>query len=538
MNGGMKDFVDLYEALDATTSTLAKQRAMVEYFRTADAQDAAWAVFFLTGQRLKRLVKTTELRAWTAEYAGLPNWLVEDSYEHVGDLAETMALLTPEPLRSDTVLPTLSMMVEQTIRPLSGMEDDARKAIVLQCWGSLPGTARFVFNKLITGALRVGVSKRLVTRALAEVAGVDSGIIAHRMMGDWQPTAENFSRLIAESGDDDVEASTPYPFFLASPLEEGPDSLGNAQEWRAEWKWDGIRAQLIRRNGELFIWSRGEDLLDGRFPEIEQAAQSLPDGLVLDGEILAWRHAQGDSRPLPFSTLQRRIGRRKPGAKTLAEAPVAFLAFDLLEAEGEDWRSRPLVERLQRMERMLVGSGSALIQPPAIEFRHWQALAALRETSRERGVEGLMLKRLDSIYQHGRKRGDWWKWKVEPYTFDGVLLYAQPGHGRRSGLFTDYTFAVHSDDGLVPVAKAYSGLNQAEIDELDRWIRAHTRERFGPVRSVDPVHVFELAFERIARSGRHKSGIALRFPRIHRWRRDLTMEQADRLRDLERLLAN
>ncbi len=530
----MKSFIALYEALDATTSTNAKKAAMVKYFAQARPEDAAWAVYFLTGQRLKRLVNTRELREWTSEYSGLPDWLVEESYEHVGDLAETMALLTPEPGPSELQLPALSVMVEQVLRPMADLDDEQRQAIVVRQWQSLPGNARFVFNKLITGALRVGVSKRLVTRALSELAGLDSGMIAHRMMGNWQPTAEQFQKLISKEHDQDLEDSTPYPFFLASPLEIEPNALGLARDWSAEWKWDGIRAQLIRRNGRLYIWSRGEDLLEGRFPEIEQAARDLPDGIVLDGEIMAWR----DGQPLPFARLQTRIGRKKPGAKTLQQAPVAFLAFDLLEYDGQDIRQRPLADRYSLMKTVLPTQCGQLLLPGRIEFSQWDALARLRESSRERGVEGLMLKRLNSTYQHGRKRGDWWKWKVDPFTFDGVLIYAQPGHGRRSGLFTDYTFAVHSDQGLVPVAKAYSGLTQAEIDELDRWIRAHTRERFGPVRSVDAVHVFELAFEGIARSKRHKSGVALRFPRIHRWRRDLKVDQADQLKDLEQLIAD
>lgn len=532
----MKRFVELFEALDRTTKTNAKVSALVAYFRDAEPRDAAWAVYFLTGQRLKRLVGTRELREWTGEFSGLPAWLVEDSYEHVGDLAETMALLIPEPDMPSDDLPALHRMVEEHIRPLAGMTDEARRAEVSAQWRRLPGTARFLYNKLITGALRVGVSKRLVTRALAELAGVDPGLTAHRLMGDWQPTPDNFRRLLAEEGEGGRDHATPYPFFLASPLEAEPAALGVAADWHAEWKWDGIRAQLIRRAGETILWSRGEERLDGRFPEIEQAAADLPDGIVIDGEVMAWQSGADEDGPLPFSVLQTRIGRKKPGAKTLSQAPAALLAFDLLEFEGRDLRAHRLKHRLELMAQVAAATGDAIRVSERVDFDSWDELPELRASSRERGVEGLMLKRTDSSYQVGRKRGDWWKWKVDPYTFDGVLLYAQPGHGRRSGLFTDYTFAVHSGNDLVPVAKAYSGLKQDEIDELDRWIRRHTRERFGPVRSVEPVHVFELAFEGIARSSRHKSGIALRFPRIHRWRRDLGVDDADRLEDLERLL--
>jgi len=528
----VRPFARLFERLDATTRTNAKLEALCDYFRTAPPEDAAWAVYFLTGRRLKRLVGTRELRAWTAEFTGLPTWLVEESYAHVGDLAETMALLTRDPEQTP-VVPPLHRLVEHVIRPLASIDDRARRRAVFAQWRALPGTARFLFNKLITGALRVGVSRRLVTRALAEVAGVPPGTMAHRLMGDWSPTAAAYRALLLPEGEGGPDHATPYPFYLASPLEDDPATLGDPSDWRAEWKWDGVRAQLIRRRGEIILWSRGEERLDGRFPEIEQAAQDLPDGTVIDGEIMAW---QGE-RPLPFSVLQTRIGRKKPGAKSLARAPVVLLAFDLLESGGVDLRERPLQDRLSALHALLDGDGETLRNSPAVEFQQWSALPELRASSRQRGVEGLMLKHTRSPYRVGRTRGDWWKWKVEPYTFDGVLLYAQPGHGRRSGLFTDYTFAVHRGGDLVPVAKAYSGLSQAEINELDRWIRTHTRERFGPVRSVEPVQVFELAFEGIARSGRHKSGIALRFPRIHRWRRDLTVADADRIEDLERLLA-
>lgn len=535
----MNRFVDLFERLDRTSRTGLKLEALRDYFRTAPAEDAAWAVYFLTGRRLKRLVGTRQLRQWTAELAGLPLWLIERSYEHVGDLAETMALLLPGADADPEPSVPLHRLVEDVIRPLAGMDECQRRDVVTVQWRQFDGTARFLFNKLITGSLRVGVSKRLVTRALAEVAGVDPGTVAHRLMGDWQPSADAYRDLLLAEGEGRHDHATPYPFFLASPLDGGPQSLGAISAWRAEWKWDGIRAQLIRRGGHTALWSRGEERLDGRFPEIEQAAERLPDGTVIDGEILAWRD-DGDpsaaGSPLPFSLLQTRIGRRKPGPRSLARAPVVLLAFDLLELNGNDLRSRPLAERIASLELLLRDAGVGVKVAPSLQAAAWEALEGLRASSRARGVEGLMLKRLDSPYRVGRTRGDWWKWKIEPYTFDAVLLYAQPGHGRRSGLFTDYTFGVHAGDALVTVAKAYSGLSQAEIDTLDRWIRNNTLERFGPVRSVPPLQVFELAFEGIARSPRHKSGIALRFPRIHRWRQDLKPDDADRLEDLERLI--
>ena len=526
----MKHFAALFDRLDQTTSTTAKLAALADYFRQAPPEDAAWAVSFLTGRRLKRLINTRELREWIAEASGLSLWLIEESYEHVGDLAETMHLLLQPPAESSDSL-GLAELVETRITPLRDQPPEIKQQAITELWQKLGGSERFLLNKLLTGGFRVGVSKRLVTRALAEVAGVDSALMAHRLMGRWTPNAKFYQALLESDSDQDFEQSTPYPFFLASPLDGEPDQLGQATDWQAEWKWDGIRAQLIRRGGQSWIWSRGEELMTGRFPEIEQAAEALPDGCVLDGEIMAWR----DDEPLPFAILQKRIGRKKPGPNTLTNAPVAFLAYDCLEWQGQDIREQDLSKRMDALEQALANA-PGLLRSESVTFANWSELPELQASSRERGVEGLMLKRQASPYQVGRKRGDWWKWKVEPYTFDAVLIYAQPGHGRRSNLFTDYTFAVHDGDQLVPVAKAYSGLTQKEIDRLDRWIRSHTTERFGPVRAVDAFHVFELAFEGINPSTRHKSGIALRFPRIHRWREDLSIKDADSLANLKQLL--
>jgi DNA ligase-1 len=533
----MKRFAGLYKALDASSATTDKVAALATYFTDAAPEDAAWAIAMLSGRRPKRLIRAGELRAAVVGFTGLPDWLIEQSYAHVGDLAETIALLgdaVVDPGRSTGELPSLAHFVEHELRALPTLEEAGRREQLLRWWRSGDRDTRFLLNKLITGSFRVGVSQRLVTQGLALATGLPVELLAERLAGDWTPDRSFHERLVApaDASNDAERSGRPYPFFLASPLENDVESLGPHADWLVEWKWDGIRAQLIRRGDTVALWSRGEERLDGRFPEIEAAARALPPGTVLDGEILVWR----DGQPLPFTALQKRIGRLKPGAKSLAEQPVAFLAYDVLEIGGVDWRERPMSERRVALE----GIVGALAHPsislsPAVVADDWPALATLRDSSRERGVEGLMLKRLTSPYRAGRRRGDWWKWKVDPYTLDCVLVYAQAGHGRRATLFTDYTFAVWDGDALVPVAKAYSGLTDVEIDELDRWIRAHTRERFGPVRSVDAVQVFELGFEAIHVSGRHKSGVAVRFPRILRWRRDKPAAEADTLLTLKRM---
>jgi len=543
----MQRFCQLYEALDATTRTNAKVAALARYFEAVPAEDAAWAVFFLTGQRLKRLISGRMLRAWALQRTGLPDWLIDEAYAAVGDSAETVALLLDrgEPIAAEPL--PLHRWMEERILPLRGLADEHQYALVSSWWQELPRGQLFVLNKLLTGAFRVGVAKLLVIRALAEVAGLPRTVLAHRLMGRWQPTAAWYRGLMAAEGTSD-DRSRPYPFFLASPLAESPlvrkqaaddaasvelERLGPLAEWLVEWKWDGIRGQLIRRGSEVFVWSRGEELITERFPELVQMAARLPDGVVLDGEVLAW----DDAGVLPFAVLQRRIGRDRLTPRMLREAPVSFLAYDLLEHEGVDLRPLPLAERRARLER-LAATAERLQLSPEVRALGWEALGRLRDEARERRVEGLMLKRRSSAYGVGRQRGDWWKWKVDPLTLDAVLVYAQAGSGRRASLFTDYTFAVWRNDELVTIAKAYSGLSEQEIARLDRWIRGHTTERFGPVRQVEPVQVFELAFESINPSSRHKSGVALRFPRIARWRTDKLARDADRLEQVHALLGN
>jgi DNA ligase-1 len=550
----VKRFADLYDAIDRTTSTNAKVAALVAYLGAAPAADAAWALFFLTGRRLKRHIPTGLMHAWTVELTGFPEWLVQESYSITGDFAEAIALLLDgriteqgsgigdqgsgpgtvgrlpfdEPVAIDTRVEgvTLAEWIEQRILPLRGMDDDERRAHVIGWWSRLERRELFLLNKLLTGEFRVGVSHTLVVRAVAQLAAVPTAVVEHRLMGRWEPSAEAFTSLIAPQGPGD-DPSRPYPFCLASPLEADVTTLGARDEWLAEWKWDGIRAQLIHRGGQVFLWSRGEELITDRFPEIAAAARALPEGTVLDGEILAFE----EDRPRPFADLQHRIGRQRQVREIAADVPVVFLAYDVLEADGVDIRARPLRER-----RIRLSADGPIRVSEAIAGATWEALAERRLESRARHVEGLMLKRWDSPYRTGRKRGDWWKWKIDPFTVDAVLIYAQPGSGRRASLFTDYTFGVWDGEELVPVAKAYSGLSDEEIDEVDRWVRRHTTERFGPVSAVEPVHVFELGFERIARSARHRSGVAVRFPRILRWRRDKAAREADTLQTLERLI--
>lgn len=528
----MKAFAALYDAIDQTTATQGKVAALVAYFREAPATDAAWAVSFLVGRRPKRLIKAADLRAWAAEAAEIPDWLFEESYAQVGDLAETISLLVPE---SDDALDdsSLSFWVEQRLMTLSQQTPDVQRTSLLLIWRTLRGSSRFVFNKLITGAFRMGVSDGLVVRALAQTSGVAADAISHRLMGQWEPSESWYTSLM-HPDTDDADWSRPYPFYLAYPFEAELDTLGAASDWQVEWKWDGIRAQLVRRRGKTMLWSRGEELLAGRFPEVEQTAEFLPDGTVIDGEIVAWR----DGVVQPFTELQRRINRKTVGKKLLTDVPCAMISYDLLEMGGVDLRQQSMDDRRAALDAVVLALplNGTIHQSPIITATAWPDVHSARAQSRNMRAEGLMLKRRSSPYGVGRKVGDWWKWKVTPMTVDAVLVYAQAGHGRRAGLFTDYTFAVWDNGALVPFAKAYSGLTDVEIRAVDKYVRQNTLEKFGPVRTVTPGLVFELAFEGIQESARHKSGVAVRFPRISRWRTDKTPADADSLETIRSML--
>jgi DNA ligase-1 len=527
----VKAFAELYAALDETTKTGEKVDALARYFASVAPADAAWAVHFLSGRRPKRLVGARKLAGWAMDFAGTPEWLFGECYEAVGDLAETISLLLP-PSGASSDLP-LRAWVEERLLPLRGEGEETQRRAILAAWAELDGPQAYVWNKLITGSFRVGVSQKLVVRALSRVSGVDEAAVAHRLMGAWDPSPEFYGRLLG-ADTADTDASRPYPFFLAHALEGEPDELGDPAEWQVEWKWDGIRAQVVRRAGKVFVWSRGEELVTERFPELAAAASLLPDGTVLDGELLPWR----EGGALPFAQLQRRIGRTALGPKILSEVPVVLLAYDLLEMEGADVREQPLAWRRERLAELVaaVHTGGRLLVSPLVPSATWDDVRQAYRDARQSSREGLMLKRADSPYRVGRKRGDWWKWKVEPFTVDCVLIYAQRGHGRRASLYSDYTFAVWSGGELVPFAKAYSGLTDEEMRRVDSFVRRNTLQRFGPVRAVKPELVFELGFEGIQRSPRHKSGIAVRFPRMLRWRTDKQPQDADSLETIQAML--
>jgi len=525
----MRTFSDLYAELDQTTSTNEKVNAMAAYFTRTDAKDSVWAIALLTGRRPRRPIRTGHLRTWAAELAGIPEWLFEESYSVVGDLAETISLLVP--LNESNSDRSLSEVMREIVDLLE-QSDEAKKQWLYAFWQTFSRDELFVFNKLITGSFRVGVSAQLVFKALAKAYTLDERVVAHRLMGSWLPQSTDIQTLLLDetAGSDH---SKPYPFYLAYQLDVPFADLGSVDDWQIERKYDGIRGQIIVRGGQVHIWSRGEELMTDKFVEFMQVKDQLPDGTVLDGEVLPFK----DGRILSFNEMQKRIGRKNVSKRTLQEVPLCMMCYDLLEFKGEDIRMQPLRERRKLLEELIGTPSSDLLKlSPVLPAHSWNESEALRSESKQLGCEGLMLKHKDSIYETGRRRGKWWKWKVDPYTVDAVLIYAQAGHGRRANLYTDYTFAVWDNNELVPFAKAYSGLTDKEILEVDNWIKRNTIEKFGPVRSVKAELVFEIAFEGINASPRHKSGIALRFPRILRWRKDKTKEEINTRTDLLQLL--
>ncbi len=527
----MKRFTTLYFTLDESTTTAGKVEALKRYFAEAPPDDAAWALSLLLGEKLKRTIPTAKLKEWASLEAGVPDWLFDQCNEAVGDVAETIALLLPT---ADAVSSPLGLRatVQERLLPLQDDDETSLRDSVLGTWREMDDRQRLVWNKMITGELRVGISRQTIIRALGELAGLESTVISHRLMSAWEPTGEFFRWLLSpDRGDTDV--SRPYPLQLAFPLDALTETLGDRCLWCAEWKRDGIRAQVVKRGGMAFIWSRGGELLGRTFPELADAAATLPDGTVIDGEILPWK----DGSPLPFSLLQKRIGRQSPTRKILEEIPVIFMAFDLLELQGKDIRTEPLQNRRADLERVFGQRGveGRFRLSEILKDASWEDLTARRRECRAVQAGGLMLKHLDSPYEAGRHRGSWWKWKIEPHTIDAILIYARPGQVGRENLFTDYTFGVWRRGDLVPVARACTGLTEDEIGRIDAFIRQNTLEKFGPVRSVSPQLVFEIAFEGIEASARHKSGLTVRSPRIVKWK-NKPPEEADTLEALKAML--
>ena len=521
-------FADLLERLTFTPGRLAKIALMRRYFETQPDPDRGFGLAALTEELVFDTAKPAMIRALAEERTDpvLFAW----SHDYVGDLAETVALIWPV---RPTNQPTPSLT--QVVQTLLSTPKPELPPVIAGWLDASNASTRYALLKLITGALRVGASARLAKVALAELAGGrvqpdDIEEVWHGLVPPYRPL---FDWLAGAERPDPAGAPVFRPPMLAQPLEDADLAGLDPAQYRAEWKWDGIRVQLVSVPGGKRVYSRGADDVSGAFPEIVEV---MDFGAVLDGELLVLRDGPDGREVAPFADLQQRLNRKKPGPKMLHEYPVSVRLYDILFDGAEDLRALPFDERRARLEAWFARERPARMDlSELIPFASFDELAALRVGARAASIEGLMLKRRDSPYLPGRPKGMWWKWKRDPLTVDAVVMYAQRGHGKRSSFYSDYTFGLWREDGeLVPVGKAYSGFTDEELVWLDRWIRNHTVARFGPVREVERGLVLEIAFDAAQRSTRHKSGVAMRFPRVARIRRDKPAAEADRLETLLR----
>ena len=560
-NVDFRSFGNLINNLEQCNSTKKKINLISVFIKDIDPRDGSWILLLLMSSRQKRVITGRRLKDILQASFRMPSWLIDDCFAQVGDSAETISLLWPQ-LKSELTdaniecsevynklfnepkeSKPLHWWMETLLPAIKDATETTQNRLILKLWSDIADQDHYLTNKLITGGFRNGVSKGLVVKSIAKAYKLDESTVLERLMKPIEINNIWFQELTHPVSINRTDrGAIPYPFYLASPVEIEKIKETPPADWRLEYKWDGIRGQLIKRDTGAYLWSRGEELVNHVFPEIIEMAENLPDGTVLDGEILCW---QKDVRkPMAFASLQRRLGRKTVNKKLLKECPTVFLAYDILEHKSIDIRAYNLRDRLKLLESVQLNyNHPCLVIDNEKEFAEWEELIQLRDRARLEGAEGLMIKKISSHYLSGRKRGYWWKYKHDPMTLDAVLIYAQAGTGKRANLFTDYTFALwdnsnknSKDRKLVTFAKAYSGLNNSELMELDKWIRTHTIERYGPTRVVEQKQIFEIAFEGVMESKRHKCGLAVRFPRIHRWRIDKPVMEADCIEQAQALL--
>ena len=541
----LNKFSKLFEDLDSNNSSNKKVNSLTKYFKLNNNLNNILTIYLLIGKKNKRFISGKSLREYYANIYKIPKWLIDECYSKVGDSAEVISLLLQDKLLEKNIKDDISLneLINEILPKLKKLDENKKKLYIKSLWEKISKDNQLIFNKILSGTFRIGVSKGLVVKAISNMTGVDESIILHRLMGELEPIEETYMFLINQKLEQKELDYKPYPFQLANTFDERIKETISVDKYQFESKWDGIRSQIIKRSNNISIWTRGEELVNKTFPELIKIISHFKNDFVLDGEILIWD--ENKNRPKNFSLLQKRLGRKSPSLKIQKDLPVVFMAYDILEINGKDIRSKILSERRNILEKSfsnLISEDKSIIGKIKITKLHqisnWIDLEEVKNSARKSNTEGLVIKDKQSEYVPGRKKGNWWKYKIDPMQLDGVLIYARPGSGKRADLYTDYSFGIWEDNKLVKFANAYSGLNNEEIRELDKWIRRNTLEKFGPVRSVKPELVFEISFDNIQISKRHKSGIALRFPRITKWRRDKNIMEADNLENALKMISN
>ena len=541
----LNKFSKLFEDLDSNNSSNKKVNSLTKYFKLNNNLNNILTIYLLIGKKNKRFISGKSLREYYANIYKIPKWLIDECYSKVGDSAEVIALLLQDKILEKNIKDDISLneLINEILPKLKKFDENKKKLYIKSLWEKISKDNQLIFNKILSGTFRIGVSKGLVVKAISNMTGVDESIILHRLMGELEPIEETYMFLINQKLEQKELDYKPYPFQLANTFDERIKETISVDKYQFESKWDGIRSQIIKRSNNISIWTRGEELVNKTFPELIKIISHFKNDFVLDGEILIWD--ENKNRPKNFSLLQKRLGRKSPSLKIQKDLPVVFMAYDILEINGKDIRSKILSERRNILEKSfsnLISEDKSIIGKIKITKLHqisnWIDLEEVKNSARKSNTEGLVIKDKQSEYVPGRKKGNWWKYKIDPMQLDGILIYARPGSGKRADLYTDYSFGIWEDNKLVKFANAYSGLNNEEIRELDKWIRRNTLEKFGPVRSVKPELVFEISFDNIQISKRHKSGIALRFPRITKWRRDKNIMEADNLENALKMISN
>ena len=541
----LNKFSKLFEDLDSNNSSNKKVNFLTKYFKLNNNLNNILTIYLLIGKKNKRFISGKSLREYYANIYKIPKWLIDECYSKVGDSAEVIALLLQDKILEKNIKDDISLneLINEILPKLKKLDENKKKLYIKSLWEKISKDNQLIFNKILSGTFRIGVSKGLVVKAISNMTGVDESIILHRLMGELEPIEETYMFLINQKLEQKELDYKPYPFQLANTFDERIKETISVDKYQFEPKWDGIRSQIIKRSNNISIWTRGEELVNKTFPELIKIISHFKNDFVLDGEILIWD--ENKNRPKNFSLLQKRLGRKSPSLKIQKDLPVVFMAYDILEINGKDIRSKILSERRNILEKSfsnLISEDKSIIGKIKITKLHqisnWIDLEEVKNSARKSNTEGLVIKDKQSEYVPGRKKGNWWKYKIDPMQLDGILIYARPGSGKRADLYTDYSFGIWEDNKLVKFANAYSGLNNEEIRELDKWIRRNTLEKFGPVRSVKPELVFEISFDNIQISKRHKSGIALRFPRITKWRRDKNIMEADNLENALKMISN